>query len=234
MAKSTKKNIIAKIFKTIVFAGPFVAVFLYMFADTLPQQNSLLNHSSIRGVLSLILSCISVYQIWKPKNTAPSTFIKKLLMTLLKVFYYFIWLITVSSFLFLGLFNFKCEACDAKNIRPIISENGVKLNLNEGKELKKYDKEGWQSCRCCKVVSFEKNPEYALTQIESMQNYWTKYENCHKFLNNYKTHANDVNFNSIGPCYTHVQLTENGYKETEIVIVYDKKTNQLFYHYYSP
>ena len=134
-----------------------------------------------------------------------------------------------------GGYGFHCTACDDGYINPIISENNVVLDLSKGKELKKYDGDAWQSCGCRKVVSFEENPNYAIKQIFSMDNYWTEYDNCQDFLKPYSIYAKEVDFNADGPCYTHVQ-TINDEKDVpqDIVIVYDKRTNHLFYHYDRP
>ena len=118
---------------------------------------------------------------------------------------------------------------------PIVSENKVVLDLSRGEELKKYDGDAWQSCGCRKVVSFEKDSDYAIEQISLMDNYWTEYDKCQDFLKPYSTYARDVDFNPDGHCYTHSQ-TENDKKGVpqDIVIVYDEETNHLFYHYYRP
>ena len=132
------------------------------------------------------------------------------------------------------LFNYsvdvKCTACDHISL---VSENGIIFDLEKGHEIAKYDNDGWQGCGCRKVISFEQNPNYALEQISLMDSYWTEYFDCRSFLSSYTPYTEEVNFNHEGACFVHTET--NQYNEddyAEITVVYNTKTNKIFYHHY--
>lgn len=218
---------IKKILKTIILVGP-----------TILPMGLLLDafHSSraIFGLVALVPCIYFLLSIWK-RNVILK--IPAFLRGILLVLSFLVWLPCLGLSFFALTFNPRCVACDEGYINPIISENNVVLDLSIGKELRKYDKDGWQSCGCRKVVSFEKNPDYAIKQISLMDNYWTEYTNCQDFLESYSVYANEVDYSVEGPCYAHVQTlkdSDDDYEASDIVIVYDQKTNHLFYHFYHP
>lgn len=224
------KEKIIKVIKSVIFAGPFVILCLVTLLNLRGRIMAL-----IPFLIFLSFAIYFIRRIWINKSIESNSLSRKILRGILAIFCYFVWFILLFSIFVVDYaFDVRCTVCDKGQIKPIISENGIILDLNKGKEIKKYDKDGWQTCGCRKVVSFGENSDYILAQIKKMDNYWIKYDNCQNFLNNYKTYAKQVDFSSNGSCYAHSHYETINGVETDIVIVFDEQTKQLFYHYYRP
>lgn len=222
------KSIIFKILKTIIYLFPCVVI--------LGGTSDLRSAKFMIGAIFCLFSATFIYITWK--SICPKSYLAKIFLNLYKFigsFIYFIaFCVIMLATLFSGSYEYdvRCTSCDYVSI---VSENGIILELEKGREMAKYDRDGWQSCGCRKVISFEQKSSYALEQISLMDNYWTEYSDCRSFLSSYTPYTKAVNFDHGGACFVHTETrhyNENNY--AEIVVVYNTKTNRLFYHYYSP
>lgn len=203
------KNIFSKIARTVIFAGPF----FYLLCDNLTARNF-----SLSGVLSAVFLIAFLDLIWIP----PRSGTRKTGTVLLKAVCYFVWFFVML----LAFVNFdtRCTAC--AQITPLISDNGVILNLNKGHIVSLYNQDAWQSCECRSVISFEHDPNYVIEQIVAMRNYWTEQSNCSSVLQNYAPYLHEIDFEFTSTCFVH--------ETSNKLIIYNPQTHRLFYHYNDP
>ena len=203
------KNIFSKIARTVIFAGPF----FYLLCDNLTARNF-----SLSGVLSVVFLIAFLGLIWIP----PCSGTRKTGTVLLKAVCYFVWFCV--NLLALVNFDTRCTACVP--ITPLISDNGVVLNLNKGHIVSLYNQDAWQSCGCRSVISFEHDPNYVIEQIVAMRTYWTKLPDCSAVLQNYAPYLHEIDFEIAGTCFIH--------ESADRLIVYNPRIKRLFYHYNAP
>ncbi len=203
------KSILSKMVRTVIFCWPF----FYLLYGALAAQTL-----SLSTALSAVFLVAFLGLIWAPPPK-PRSGARKAGVILLKVICYFAWLFVVL----LALLNFdtRCTACE--QITPFISDNGVVFDLDKGHTISQFDSDGWQSCGCRLVISFENDPYYPMAQIVAMGNYWTKHTDCSAVLQKYAPDFYEVDFDTVGSCFIHTSADR--------LIIYNPRTHRLFYGY---
>ena len=214
-------SLIKKIAKTLVFVVPILPV---LFIVCMMNESG--NYMMI--VLGGIACVYFLISIWFDGLISS---LPKFIRTILQVLSFIGWGYCICMFVFGMLFVSalpkECPGCI--NIRPLIAENGEYFDLNRGTVLDKT-KDGavWLDCSCGKVFSFENNREYALSQIQKMEDYWLALPDCSEYT--LYDYAQQTNFDLTGACYLH---KEDLREDEDITVIYNLKTNRLLYLFYS-
>ena len=119
------------------------------------------------------------------------------------------------------------ECDDCAHIIKLVAENGEQLDVDQGIIIGKVKSGGWQDCSCGQNISYEKNSEYAVSQIEKMGDYWQHLASCSSYA--LYDYAEQTSFDLNGECYLHREKIR---ETAEVTFIYNTKVNQLLYLYY--